>query len=539
MLLRAGCKLHLQKYVRLPDDVTDPPTRLVLQPLLDRVSALPPVTKFLVAGATYRAFSSGEEAEEQAAAAAAAADAKQDARGGGGGGPGGGGGVKQEASDGDADMRDASSDGEGGGGGVKKEEAEPAVLSPSAPKADPNAPPKLRPPCMWMLLTPVREPGAPEPPQGAPRGDLALPIHIDGDLPDFLMPAATYEERVAKQWAPGERFRMYFGGKHGQKVRGSRAGGRKGAAALPYAAAACPGRAPRRAPAPPAGPAASATSRHPPPRPRHPASYPPPPHDSPPGRRRLLQGHHHVGRDARQPPRPRRVRPLGEHHGALGQRGELRQQGEAGRRVGAGRGVRWNGAAALLPISPSPSPRPPSRCRPPLLPSSPPPLKVCPWEVEEDPDEVRRQADLRRKEEAAAAAAEAARRKEEAAALAAASAFGRRAAAAVGSYYEGDGSDGEGGRGRGASSGAGRRGAAPGGGRGGGGGGGEDDEFEYEGDDSDDEEDGAMKRRRKREEEADSDFDLDEVGGWGGVAGKGVKWVGRCRGPCLVAGARV
>lgn len=37
-------------------------------------------------------------------------------------------------------------------------------------------------------------------------------------LPDMLMSAATYEARVAKKWTAGERFRMYFGGKHGQKV---------------------------------------------------------------------------------------------------------------------------------------------------------------------------------------------------------------------------------------------------------------------------------------------------------------------------------
>jgi hypothetical protein len=250
MLLRAGCKLHLQKYVRLPDDATDPPTRLILEPLLERVSALPPITKFTVAAATYRAFSSGEEAEEQAAAAAAAADAKQaaaDAKAAGGVA------VKKEeplreGSEGsNTDMRDASGGEDDSGGGVKQEGGgeggEAATAAPAAPKHDPNAPPLSRPPCMWMLLTPVRPPGAPAPAEGAPRGDIALPIHIDADLPDFLMPAATFEERMAKKWTPGERFRMYFGGKHGQKVGGRGRDGARWVRGMRSGAAAPDGRA--------------------------------------------------------------------------------------------------------------------------------------------------------------------------------------------------------------------------------------------------------------------------------------------------------
>jgi hypothetical protein len=216
MLLRAGCKLHLQKYVQLPDDATDPPTRPILEPLLARVSALPPVKKYAITAATYRGFDSQEVTEqrhyeEQAAKAAAKAAAAE----------------AEAARAAEAAARAQE------GGEVKEEPQAGQQAAAAAPPAPPQpqqqqpkqeaGPPTVRPPCMWMLLTPVRDPGEPRP-AGAAAGDIALPIHIDPGLPDFLMPASTYEERVRKSWVPGERFRMYFGGKHGTKVRRGRPG---------------------------------------------------------------------------------------------------------------------------------------------------------------------------------------------------------------------------------------------------------------------------------------------------------------------------
>ena len=382
MLLRAGAKLHLQKYLKLPDDATDPPSRPELEPLLERVARLPPVKKFLVAAATYRAFP-GKEDEEAAAAAAAAAAAEEEQRAAAAAAAAA---AKKKEEEGGSD-----GDGDEDGGDAKQEaadaEAAAAAAAAQAPKVDPNAPPKERPPCLYMLLTPVPDDGAPPPSSRAPRGDVALPIHIDRHLPDLLMAAPTFEERVKKQWAPGERFRMYFGGKHGQKVGG--------------------------------------------------AYY----------------------------------------------KGTITAISTADNWRGPGEFDPWESVTVHWDNEENSV------------------NKVCPWEVEEDPDEVRRQADLKKKEAAAAAAAAARQAEEEAAA---AGYYGsRRAAAAVGSYYEGDG-DGSDGGGRGAAAlpplpGAARRRVG-------------DDEFDFAAGGSDlssEEEDGAMRRRRRREEARDADYDMD------------------------------
>jgi hypothetical protein len=281
MVLRAGCKLHLQKYTQLPDDATDPPTRPELEPLLARVTAMDPVKKFVVATATYRAFAGqGEDDHQHHHQHHALSSHKQQGRGEEGED------VKSEQEEDGVkseEQEDGSGDGDGGGGKVK---AEPAAdgegAAAAAPPAAPAGPPTTRPPCMWMLLTPVREPGAARP-EGEAAGDMALPIHIDGALPDFLIPAATYEERVKKSWTPGERFRMYFGGKHGQKVRiGWLAGCLMGASVnLPIIVCDLP-------PSPESDPN---------PHRLHAPIRPPP--CSPPGRRRVLQGHHHLHRHGR------------------------------------------------------------------------------------------------------------------------------------------------------------------------------------------------------------------------------------------------
>ena len=48
--------------------------------------------------------------------------------------------------------------------------------------------------------------------------DLVIPIAIDNSLPDYLVRAEGYAERMRVQWQPGDRFRMFFGGKISSKT---------------------------------------------------------------------------------------------------------------------------------------------------------------------------------------------------------------------------------------------------------------------------------------------------------------------------------
>jgi hypothetical protein len=52
-------------------------------------------------------------------------------------------------------------------------------------------------------------------------GAVAVPIHIDPALPDYVVQAQLYDTRMARHWKSGDRFRMYFGGRGGQKVGGA------------------------------------------------------------------------------------------------------------------------------------------------------------------------------------------------------------------------------------------------------------------------------------------------------------------------------
>jgi hypothetical protein len=102
--------------------------------------------------------------------------------------------------------------------GVRAAAGEPAAGTagpPTAPQAPaPPAIPTYRPACMWVLLSPVNS-------SGASGGPVAVPLHIDPALPDYIVQAANYETRMRKEWQPGDRFRMYFGGKLGTKVGGA------------------------------------------------------------------------------------------------------------------------------------------------------------------------------------------------------------------------------------------------------------------------------------------------------------------------------
>lgn len=48
--------------------------------------------------------------------------------------------------------------------------------------------------------------------------DVAIPIAIDSSLPDYLVRAEGYAERMRVAWLPGDRFRMFFGGKISSKT---------------------------------------------------------------------------------------------------------------------------------------------------------------------------------------------------------------------------------------------------------------------------------------------------------------------------------
>lgn len=37
-----------------------------------------------------------------------------------------------------------------------------------------------------------------------------MPLRIDGALPDFLVPAETFDKGLKRVWNEGDRFRMFF-----------------------------------------------------------------------------------------------------------------------------------------------------------------------------------------------------------------------------------------------------------------------------------------------------------------------------------------
>ena len=45
-----------------------------------------------------------------------------------------------------------------------------------------------------------------------------MPVALDSSLPDCLVRAEGYAERMRVRWQPGDRFRMFFGGKISSKT---------------------------------------------------------------------------------------------------------------------------------------------------------------------------------------------------------------------------------------------------------------------------------------------------------------------------------
>lgn len=61
--------------------------------------------------------------------------------------------------------------------------------------------------CLWLLMQSL------PPRPGIPVKSVAVPIHIDNTLADFVVKVSTYDQGTRKRWKTGERFRMFFGGK--------------------------------------------------------------------------------------------------------------------------------------------------------------------------------------------------------------------------------------------------------------------------------------------------------------------------------------
>lgn len=60
--------------------------------------------------------------------------------------------------------------------------------------------------CMWLLLSGSFE-------LAASTTSVALPIHVDNALPDFIVKISAFEQSRRINWKAGDRFKMFFGGK--------------------------------------------------------------------------------------------------------------------------------------------------------------------------------------------------------------------------------------------------------------------------------------------------------------------------------------
>lgn len=75
-----------------------------------------------------------------------------------------------------------------------------------------SEPPQMQ--CLWLLMQPL----APQP--GVQTDAIAVPIHIDITLADFVVKIGTFDQGTKKIWKAGERFRMFFGGKSSRGGQG-------------------------------------------------------------------------------------------------------------------------------------------------------------------------------------------------------------------------------------------------------------------------------------------------------------------------------
>lgn len=77
--------------------------------------------------------------------------------------------------------------------------------------------PMLKPPCLTLHWTCLSH--ATIRPRLPPQ-DIAVPVAVaaDNSLPDYLVAAELYAARMRVLWQPGDRFRMFFGGKISSKT---------------------------------------------------------------------------------------------------------------------------------------------------------------------------------------------------------------------------------------------------------------------------------------------------------------------------------
>lgn len=71
----------------------------------------------------------------------------------------------------------------------------------------------LRPTCVWLLLKPLQtslSASANGADDGSAGGEIAVPIHIDASVPDYIVEKKAYEASLKRTWAVGDRFRMSF-----------------------------------------------------------------------------------------------------------------------------------------------------------------------------------------------------------------------------------------------------------------------------------------------------------------------------------------
>jgi hypothetical protein len=71
----------------------------------------------------------------------------------------------------------------------------------------------MRRPVAWIYLKPVSK----GPPQQLPIQSITVPLVLDPDLPDFLVPLDLYLQRSRVQWQPNDRFKMFIPPKPSQK----------------------------------------------------------------------------------------------------------------------------------------------------------------------------------------------------------------------------------------------------------------------------------------------------------------------------------
>eukprot|EP00873_Tetraselmis_striata_P020375 jgi/Tetstr1/440639/TSEL_028949.t1 len=208
VLLRSGCKLHLENY--LTGSAPGSPEAKLVAELLQTVTQLRSVQRYVVVSAAYLGVSYSSDASRQRNQLPAEEVAVE-----GEAGPAGDAETKEEAEGQEEGPEEGGEgDGEGGGaeGGMKAEAMEVDKGEDGAQvEEEEEEAGALEIPRVWLLLAPAASPVcACVAPAAMP---IALPIPVDIELPDYLVPGGEYERAARNLWQLGDRFRMFFGSK--------------------------------------------------------------------------------------------------------------------------------------------------------------------------------------------------------------------------------------------------------------------------------------------------------------------------------------